>query len=256
MTIRLLPWRRARTNRHARARRDRPAPGRGRGAHPTRAAGLRDRRPRGSGLPGGEGRACVRASPQRSSTGPRAAITINLAPASLRKEGSGFDLPIALAVLAASYQVPAESLRGHAVVRRARARRAPAACAGGVRRRGRGTPGRADAARLRGRVGARGRARGYRARRRAAPRPRRSRTSAASAIRPILRRPRTTSSCCRPCPTSPMCAARSARAVRSRSPPRVATTCCSPGRPARARRCSPGACRASCRCSTTRRRSR
>src|SRR3954468_8151531 len=45
---------------------------------------------------------------------PGARITINLAPASLRKEGSGFDLPIALAVLAASYQVPVDALRGHA----------------------------------------------------------------------------------------------------------------------------------------------
>jgi magnesium chelatase family protein len=41
-------------------------------------------------------------------------ITINLAPASLRKEGSGFDLPIALSVLAASYQVPFAALEGHA----------------------------------------------------------------------------------------------------------------------------------------------
>ena len=41
-------------------------------------------------------------------------ITINLAPAALRKEGSGFDLPIALALLAASYQVPAKALVGHA----------------------------------------------------------------------------------------------------------------------------------------------
>ncbi|HEY6962365.1 MAG TPA: YifB family Mg chelatase-like AAA ATPase [Gaiellaceae bacterium] len=41
-------------------------------------------------------------------------ITINLAPASLRKEGSGFDLPIALAVLAASHQVPQGALDGHA----------------------------------------------------------------------------------------------------------------------------------------------
>ncbi len=40
-------------------------------------------------------------------------ITINLAPAALRKEGSGFDLPIALAVLAASYQVPERALDGH-----------------------------------------------------------------------------------------------------------------------------------------------
>jgi magnesium chelatase family protein len=41
-------------------------------------------------------------------------ITINLAPAALRKEGSGFDLPIALALLAASYQLPPGSLDGHA----------------------------------------------------------------------------------------------------------------------------------------------
>ena len=41
-------------------------------------------------------------------------ITINLAPAALRKEGSGFDLPIALALLAASYQVPTDRLAGHA----------------------------------------------------------------------------------------------------------------------------------------------
>jgi magnesium chelatase family protein len=43
-------------------------------------------------------------------------ITVNLAPAELRKEGSGFDLPIALALLAASRQVPPESLSGHAAV--------------------------------------------------------------------------------------------------------------------------------------------
>ena len=43
-------------------------------------------------------------------------ITVNLAPAELRKEGSGFDLPIALAVLAASRQVPPEALGGHAAV--------------------------------------------------------------------------------------------------------------------------------------------
>jgi magnesium chelatase family protein len=45
---------------------------------------------------------------------PGTRITINLAPAALRKEGSGFDLPIALAVLAASYQVPQGALDGHA----------------------------------------------------------------------------------------------------------------------------------------------
>ena len=43
-------------------------------------------------------------------------ITVNLAPAGLRKEGSGFDLSIALAVLAASRQIPAERLAEHAAV--------------------------------------------------------------------------------------------------------------------------------------------
>jgi magnesium chelatase family protein len=47
---------------------------------------------------------------------PRRRVTVNLAPADLRKEGSGFDLPIALAVLAASGQVPLERLKGHAAV--------------------------------------------------------------------------------------------------------------------------------------------
>ena len=43
-------------------------------------------------------------------------ITVNLAPADLRKEGSGFDLPIALAVLAASRQLPQGALAGHAAI--------------------------------------------------------------------------------------------------------------------------------------------
>ena len=43
-------------------------------------------------------------------------ITVNLAPAALRKEGSGFDLPISLAVLAATRQLPPERLAGHAAV--------------------------------------------------------------------------------------------------------------------------------------------
>src|SRR6476620_12412006 len=47
---------------------------------------------------------------------PNRRITVNLAPAQLRKEGSGFDLPIALAILAASRQVPAERLAEHAAV--------------------------------------------------------------------------------------------------------------------------------------------
>ncbi|MGH3003943.1 MAG: YifB family Mg chelatase-like AAA ATPase [Gaiellaceae bacterium] len=39
-------------------------------------------------------------------------IVVNLAPASLRKEGAGFDLPIALAILAASDQLPRAALDG------------------------------------------------------------------------------------------------------------------------------------------------
>ncbi len=43
-------------------------------------------------------------------------ITVNLAPADLRKEGPGFDLPIALAILGASHQLPPASLAGHAAI--------------------------------------------------------------------------------------------------------------------------------------------
>jgi magnesium chelatase family protein len=43
-------------------------------------------------------------------------ITVNLAPAALRKEGSGFDLPISLAVLGATRQLPPERLAAHASV--------------------------------------------------------------------------------------------------------------------------------------------
>jgi magnesium chelatase family protein len=47
---------------------------------------------------------------------PSRRITVNLAPPGLRKEGSGCDLPIALAILAASYQFPVDALRGHAAI--------------------------------------------------------------------------------------------------------------------------------------------
>jgi magnesium chelatase family protein len=43
-------------------------------------------------------------------------ITINLAPADVRKDGSGFDLPIALGILAASEQVAADALAEHLVL--------------------------------------------------------------------------------------------------------------------------------------------
>ena len=47
---------------------------------------------------------------------PHGRITVNLAPAELRKEGSGFDLPIALALLAASQQLPRSALERTAAV--------------------------------------------------------------------------------------------------------------------------------------------
>ncbi len=43
-------------------------------------------------------------------TFPQQRITINLAPADLPKEGGRFDLPIALGILAASNQIPVQSL--------------------------------------------------------------------------------------------------------------------------------------------------
>lgn len=47
---------------------------------------------------------------------PRLRLTVNLAPASLRKEGPAYDLPIALGALVASEQVRAEALEGALVV--------------------------------------------------------------------------------------------------------------------------------------------
>jgi magnesium chelatase family protein len=47
---------------------------------------------------------------------PTKKVIVNLAPANLRKEGPAFDLPIALAVLAVSGAVPAESLEGAGIV--------------------------------------------------------------------------------------------------------------------------------------------
>ena len=46
---------------------------------------------------------------------PQRRVTVNLAPASLRKAGPGFDLAIACAILAASGHVPADGLERHAV---------------------------------------------------------------------------------------------------------------------------------------------
>jgi magnesium chelatase family protein len=47
---------------------------------------------------------------------PKGRVIVNLAPAGLRKEGSGYDLAIALAILAASRQVPRDRVEAHASV--------------------------------------------------------------------------------------------------------------------------------------------
>ncbi len=47
---------------------------------------------------------------------PQKRITVNLAPAALRKEGPAYDLPIALGVLAAAGQIPPEAFQGALVV--------------------------------------------------------------------------------------------------------------------------------------------
>ena len=47
---------------------------------------------------------------------PRMSVTVNLAPADVRKAGTGLDLPIAAAILAAASQVPREGLDGYLLV--------------------------------------------------------------------------------------------------------------------------------------------
>src|ERR1700678_3524858 len=47
---------------------------------------------------------------------PRTKLVINLAPAGIRKTGSAFDLPIALGVLAASGQLPPDTLKDYVIM--------------------------------------------------------------------------------------------------------------------------------------------
>lgn len=47
---------------------------------------------------------------------PKADITVNMAPADLKKVGSSFDLPLAIAILAADGQIPADSLSRYMMV--------------------------------------------------------------------------------------------------------------------------------------------
>jgi magnesium chelatase family protein len=65
----------------------------------------------------GESRERVRAALIASGLAlPAKRITVNLAPADLPKEGSHYDLPIALAVMAAIGAVPADALQGYTVI--------------------------------------------------------------------------------------------------------------------------------------------
>jgi magnesium chelatase family protein len=72
-----------------------------------------------TGLPGAtvsDGRERIRPAVEHSGgEWPLRRIVVNLAPANLRKEGPGLDLPIAVSVLAATGQVPARSLPGTVV---------------------------------------------------------------------------------------------------------------------------------------------
>src|SRR5256885_7391245 len=72
------------------------------------------------GLPQGavkEGRERVYAALANTGyTFPLKRITVNLAPADIRKDGSAFDLPIAVGILAATEQISAERLGRVAVV--------------------------------------------------------------------------------------------------------------------------------------------
>ena len=176
-------------------------------------------------------------------------ITVNLAPASLRKYGSSFDLATAVGLLAADGAFPLPHLADVLLVgelaldgalragRRRPARccswRAATACGAAIvpAREPPGGGARARPARAPRRHAAGGaRAPGARTTLPAAPPAPRPRRAPAGSRRP----------------TWPTSAARRSPGGRSRSPPPAATTCCSSARPARARRCWPDACRASC----------
>ena len=188
---------------------------------------------------------------------PPGRITVNLAPAELRKEGSGFDLPIALAVLA---RVAAASAAARSSAPRPSASsRSTAGCAGSAasspspRERG----GSASSV-----CSARPSRRGRRRSPASTAIPIRHLAEAVAYLRGELelepepplapngawRRPRR--------PTSPTSAARSARAARSSWPRPAGTTCSSPVRRGRGRRCSRAGCPGSCRRSSPRRRAR
>ncbi len=192
---------------------------------------------------------------------PRRRLTVNLSPASLPKQGSGFDVAIAIAALATEVAMDAASVARDGAPRRAGTRRpAPA----GARRASRGARGRArrasDAsscpAANRGRGRARRRDRGARSRQ-----PRRSGRGWHGADVEVpdeepVRSPMPVAASRAERSTSPTSSASERPSTRSSSRRPAATTCSCAGRRARARRCSRGGCPASCPISTTARRSR
>ena len=68
---------------------------------------------------------------------PQKRLTVNLAPAHVRKAGPSFDLAIAVGLLAASGQVPAEQLGSYALAGELSLERRAAAGRGALRRRAR-----------------------------------------------------------------------------------------------------------------------
>ncbi len=188
---------------------------------------------------------------------PSKRVVVNLAPGDLRKEGTGFDLAIGMALVAAIEAVPAQALAGRARGRRAVALGRGEAGAGRPPDRHRGEARRRAEPRGPGGERARGVGGG------GARRPRRRATSGRSwpgraarrgsrrrSGRPALLRPGARRSTSRTWP------ARTGRSARWRWPPRAATTSSCSVRPAAARPCWRGGSPASCRRSRSTRRSR
>ena len=183
-------------------------------------------------------------------------ITVNLAPAALRKEGSGFDLPISLAVLAATRQLPPERLAEHASV-------GELALDGRIRPVA-GTLSVAEGARRSGlsRVVCAAESAPEAALAGVEPVPVRHLAEAVAYLRGEIDAPGVRAALgrgsreARAVRISPTCAVRSVRGVRSRSRPPGRTTSSSRARLARGRRCSRGAFPGSSRRSRGRRRSR
>ena len=240
-----LAWAHAGADCHACPRGARRTSRRGRGAPPGRGACVRDRRSRRPRVPGGEG-----ARPQRNRLRrARVADSADHGQSRSRRTaqgGLGFDLPIALSILAASGQIPRDRLAEHAAV-------GELALDGRLRPVG-GMLALAEAARRAGlsRILCAARSAPEAALAGIEPVPVRHLAEAAAYLRgerepePYVE-PERPAAAEQPCPISPTSAARSGRGARSRSRPRAGTTSCSPARRARARRCSLGGCRGSCR---------